>query len=98
MTTPDDIGRRDFFAQATALGVGPGWRVLVHVQGATARGWVNASTDYGAKGDGVTDDTKAIQAAIDAALGDNVRGSIGGGCVILPPPPVAYVVRQTLRI
>jgi hypothetical protein len=41
----------------------------------------------GAKGDGVTDDTAAIQAAINQAYK-------AGGCVFFPPPPKFYKVMQ----
>ena len=41
--------------------------------------------DFGAVGDGVHDDTQAIQAALDQ-----------GGMVILPPPPNKYLISQTL--
>ena len=40
--------------------------------------WVDVKTDFGAKGDGVTDDTAAIQAAVDSLI-------TSGGTVILPP-------------
>lgn len=42
--------------------------------------------DYGAVGDGATDDTTAIQAAIDAAA------DLVGGRVYLPVPDVAYLI------
>lgn len=46
--------------------------------------------DYGAKGDGATDDTVAIQAAIDAAP--------AGATVVLPVPTVFYKTTNTLYI
>lgn len=47
-------------------------------------------TDYGAVGDGSTDDTAAIQAAIDAAD--------GGGTVIFPKPSVYYKCASALDL
>lgn len=56
----------------------------------TARyGTVNVK-DFGAHGDGVHDDTAAIQAAIDAA------GTAGGGTVLLPQG--TYSISQSLTI
>lgn len=48
--------------------------------------------DHGASGDGVTDDTAAIQAAIDHAAATNRR------VVYLPVPAVGYVITSPLRI
>lgn len=44
---------------------------------------------YGAKGDGVTDDTQAFQNAIIAARGAKIR---------VPPPNVEYVITRTLDV
>lgn len=46
--------------------------------------------DYGAKGDGVSDDLKAIESAIAAA------SKAGGGRVVFPPG--TYPVKSTLRV
>ena len=51
---------------------------------------VNAN-DYGAKGDGVTDDTAAIQAALNAGAGS-------GLVVVIPPTAAFYKVTAQLNI
>lgn len=56
--------------------------------GGTDLGWIDV-TDYGATGDGVTDDTAAIQAAIDAA-------EAGGGGIVYFPAGV-YVINGALQ-
>ncbi len=47
--------------------------------------------DYGAKGDGITDDTAAIQSAIDAAAGR------GGGKIFFPYMPKGYRIASPGR-
>lgn len=46
---------------------------------------------FGARGDGIADDTAALQSALDAAFG-------AGGQVFLEIPPGTYKVTRTLRI
>lgn len=48
--------------------------------------------DFGAKGDGAADDTKAFQDAIKAAI------DVGGGEVIVPIPEKFYSIKNTINI
>ena len=55
--------------------------------------WVSVKDDaYGAKGDGTTDDTAAINAAIDAVQ------VAGGGVVVFPQSSGAYVITSKLTV
>jgi len=47
---------------------------------------------FGAVGDGVTDDTAAIQAAVDAAV------ATGGGTIYFPKPAVSYLISSPINI
>lgn len=53
--------------------------------------WANLQRDYGAKGDGVADDTAAIQRALDDL-------KVDGKSKILFLPPGTYRITQTLRM
>lgn len=68
--------------------------------GAVALGQYDV-TDYGATGDGVTDDTAAIQDTIDAAIGGSVAA---GSATVRQPlgsvylPPGTYKVTNSLKV
>ncbi|MCL4205933.1 MAG: hypothetical protein KJ000_25905 [Pirellulaceae bacterium] len=53
--------------------------------------WKNVKTDYGAKGDGTTDDTAAIQAAID-----DLRNVSGNPWCVLYFPAGTYRIERTI--
>jgi hypothetical protein len=63
---------------------------LTSILGSTPKGWINVKEyPYGAKGDGVTDDTDAIIAALTAA-------SFSGGIVFFPAG--TYKVTRTITV
>jgi hypothetical protein len=76
-TVKPTTGRRQI-ARAAALG--GAWLAMRRGMGAPAAGedTVFNVRQFGAKGDGASDDTKSIQSAIDAA-------AAGGGAVFVPP-------------
>jgi Pectate lyase superfamily protein len=53
--------------------------------------WLNAKTSFGAKGDGVTDDTQALQNALNALSAD-------GQSPVLYIPSGTYVISSTLTV
>jgi len=53
-------------------------------------------TDFGAVGDGETDDTDALQAALSATFRTDDRRNQGGRLLLIPPG--AYVVSRTLKV
>src|SRR5262245_46205670 len=65
--------RRDFFGATTALAVSAGSAVQPAARSAQggnyfrSSGWYNAAQDFGAAGNGKTDDTGALQSAIQEA-------------------------------
>ena len=86
------LDRRTLLGAASASAGGLGLGAVLsaaHAQAAThpTSGWCNVqSTPYGAVGDGTTDDTAAIQHAIEDAK------VAGGGVVYLPPCSGGYLV------
>jgi hypothetical protein len=61
------------------------------VEGARPRGATLSAHDFGARGDGVADDTDALQAGLDAAF---ASGQASFLCI----PPGDYKVTRTLRV
>jgi hypothetical protein len=77
------VDRRAFFALAA---VGAGATLLQRLTAFQANRTFNV-LDYGARGDGWTDDTEAFQTAVDSAA--RIRG---GGAVIVPRSAGEYVI------
>jgi hypothetical protein len=84
---------------ATGVGTGTGTAELSQTVEAKLRETVSVK-DFGAVGDGVTDDTAAIQAAINYCKANltSFNNSVGGGWASLYFPQGMYVVSSTLNV
>jgi hypothetical protein len=93
MTVPTDTGRRSVLAAgATAIACVPALAVAQPSaqHKPDSRSMVSAAA-FGARGDGTTDDTNALQAALDAGM-----NPAGPGFVSIPPG--TYKVTRPLRV
>jgi len=96
------MNRRELFAAGTgafiaATPAGAAARDLVKTSPATAQNTRTISVmDFGATGNGKTDDTAALQAALLATFQTDEKGNLGGRLLIIPPG--AYVVNRTLAV
>jgi hypothetical protein len=89
--TADDTRRKLLAVGAGAAIAGLAWGTSANSQTRTAPRQMLSAGNYGAKGDGVSDDTAALQAALDAAFAP-------GGPGFLEIPPGTYRISRTLFI
>jgi hypothetical protein len=92
-----EISRRNFLSKASAVGaagviapsfITSGDREIKGSPKGSLEGLFNVK-DFQAKGDGITDDTSAIQMALDAA------GKTGGRVYL---PPTKYLIKGSLKV
>ena len=84
-----------FYGDVSSLAFSGVGTVTTRTVGSKLRDVVSVK-DYGAVGDGVTDDTAAIQAAIDAAELGVLKRHYGGVSVVFPSG--AYLITSTITI
>lgn len=90
------MNRRELFAAGTGalIAATPAVAQMKLPSGRNTR--MLSVTDFGAVGDGVTDDTDALQAALSATFHTDEKGNQGGRLLLIPPG--AYVVSRTLKV